>query len=101
MEYLLVIWRNSNPAMPKILYHEIGEDRYETRKIEVFDGGKIGYAYGEVEYCESNTFAPTMLSDQPYPNLNEMKNESDSWSIQISKNEFEDAWKKFGPKTEG
>ncbi|MFM1652558.1 DUF6881 domain-containing protein [Brevibacillus sp. B_LB10_24] len=83
--------------MPNIIICEIGEDGYETRKIEFFDQGKIGYAYDDIVYCEFDTAYPTGLSDQPSPNIDEYNQNSVFLAIKVSKEYFELAWKKFGP----
>jgi hypothetical protein len=40
MEYLKVEWQHDFPAYPVLIFSELGEGRYETRKIEVYADGR-------------------------------------------------------------
>ena len=44
MEYIMVKWLHSHPDEPVLLYSELDKDRWETRKVEVFADGRIGFA---------------------------------------------------------
>jgi hypothetical protein len=46
MEYIDVKWLHADPEYPIRLVSEIGPDRYETRKIELFLDGRVNYASG-------------------------------------------------------
>ncbi|WP_139489842.1 DUF6881 domain-containing protein [Brevibacillus dissolubilis] len=98
MNYHMLIWKNSSPNMPKIIIYEVGIYGYETRKLEFFDGGKIGYAYDEIEYCECEIAHPTGLSDQPSPQIDDYNQNPVFLAKAISKDYFEMAWDKFGPE---
>src|SRR6185295_1628385 len=39
MDYVKVWWKHDNPSMPTLLYSELDERRWETRKIEIFGDG--------------------------------------------------------------
>lgn len=70
-------------------YSEIGEDRYEIRKIDIWKNGKIEFAFDDIEY--GNTF----LGIEPMPSL-EVLNYEDKWgktiAQEISFKEFEQVW---------
>ncbi|WP_181138938.1 DUF6881 domain-containing protein [Streptomyces sp. Ru72] len=42
--YLKVIWHHDFPDEPVGILSEVGEDRYEVRKVEVFRGGRLDWA---------------------------------------------------------
>ena len=65
MQYIDVKWLHSHPEEPIRLVSEIGPDRYETRKIEFWSDGRVGYA------SEAGASANTCLGDQPVPALEE------------------------------
>ncbi len=44
MKYIKVKWLHSHPDEPVLLYSELDKDRWETRKVEVFADGRIGFA---------------------------------------------------------
>jgi hypothetical protein len=44
MQYIDVKWLHSHPEETIHLVSEIGPDRYETRKIEFWSDGRVGYA---------------------------------------------------------
>jgi hypothetical protein len=44
MKYIDVQWLHSNPEEPVRLVSELGPDGFETRKIELWLDGRIGYA---------------------------------------------------------
>jgi len=46
MKYLHVKWRHDLPHQPTDIYTELDDDRWETRKVEVFADGRIQYADG-------------------------------------------------------
>lgn len=48
MEYLKVEWMHQWDDEPIVIYSEIDDCRRETRKIEVFRNGRVGYATRKV-----------------------------------------------------
>jgi hypothetical protein len=44
MRYLKVVWHHDSPDDPVTIWSEIGEDGYESRKVEKFADGRLGYA---------------------------------------------------------
>src|ERR1035437_670067 len=59
--YLKVEWLHSFPDEPRWLYSELDADRNETRKVEGFPDGKLGYA------ALGKSSGGTRLSEVPIP----------------------------------
>ena len=86
MKYIRVAWRHQHAEQPIILYHELNAQRWETRKIEVFRNGHIGYASAESES------GGTGLSTEPLPELSEIAKDSQFEPAEITPEEFESIW---------
>ena len=70
------------------VYSEINNERVETRKVEIFKDGTMGFADKH-----SNNGA-TLLCDQLMPSIEEIIKDSDCKAKYISAEEFEDIWKR-------
>ncbi len=88
MRYLLVRWIHSSANEPVELYSEIDDAGWETRKVEVFPDGTIGFA-GPTEATVS-----TELGEKPIPPLEEIAADPQFQPVEISKEEFERIWAK-------
>ncbi|CAH1203852.1 hypothetical protein PAECIP111891_02448 [Paenibacillus allorhizoplanae] len=86
MEYIYVEWKHSFIDEPIILISEIDENRFETRKIEIYRNGKVGFAYQDVEVMN------TRLSIESVPSIEEIATEVDFIPKTILKEEFEKFW---------
>lgn len=86
MMYILVRWIHDDADEPLLLFSELDGDRYETRKVEIFRGGRIGLAGADVEGCVST------LGDVPVPPLDEIAS-SQFVPQEIEQDEFEAIWK--------
>jgi hypothetical protein len=71
MEYIYVEWKHSLTDEPIILISEIDENRFETRKIELYSDGKVGFAYEDVEVMNAK------LSTEPVPSIEEIATETE------------------------
>jgi hypothetical protein len=90
--YIVVEWvHDYGDEYPIKMYSELNSERYETRKIEFFSNGKVGYAYDDIEK------GGTGLGLMPVPELEEIKNDSYEKFIpkEITKKEFEEIWYKY------
>jgi uncharacterized protein DUF6881 len=47
MKYVRVGWKHQHADEPVILYGELGDDRFEVRKVEVYRNGMCRYASAE------------------------------------------------------
>ncbi|WP_394172856.1 DUF6881 domain-containing protein [Thalassotalea litorea] len=91
MRYIDVQWNHDFKDEPIRLVSEIGPDEFETRKLEFFPGGTVGYAYEDIE---SNS---TRLGIDVVPSLEEINSEQEFEGISISKSDFEQLWAKYVP----
>ncbi len=86
--YIYSKWPNNSPEYPVEFFSELDEFRNETRKIEVFSDGRIGYASNT-----KNKYG-TILGIIPVPSMNEIKSQLEFESREITKEEFEQKWLK-------
>ncbi len=87
MTYLKVIWKHEPNEYPVIMYSELDDDRYETRKVEVFGDGTFGYAY------DGGSSSMTILGEVPLPSFEEIDSDPQFEPVVISKNEFDKVWR--------
>lgn len=88
MIYLKVVWKHEDQAYPIVLYSELGENRWEVRKVEIFPDGKWTYA------SESQSTGNTILGDLPVPSLEEISANNEFEPHLITMDEFESVWNK-------
>ncbi len=86
--YIYSKWKNNPAGSPSEFYSELDAFRYETRKVEVFQNSKLGYA--------SNTMSSsgTILGIQPVPPATEIMKQPEFDIKSISKQDFEAMWTK-------
>jgi len=86
MEYIDVQWHHNSDSEPTRLVSELDSRRYETRKLEFFRNGVVGYA-------ARDTHSPgTELGIEPVPSLPEINGSSEFLGITISHALFERLW---------
>jgi hypothetical protein len=88
MNYMKVKWRHSAPDDPVLLYSELDALRWETRKVEVFADGHSTYA------STAQSVGSTRLGEMRVPPLTEIASDPQFEPVEISKDEFEQAWKR-------
>jgi hypothetical protein len=86
MQYIKVIWKHDFKEEPILLYSELGGNRWEVRKVEVFRDGSYGYAGDGREYRSG-------LGLMAVPSLDEIARDPEFEPCQISKDEFEAIWR--------
>jgi hypothetical protein len=86
MKYMLVKWTHHYDDMPVLIYSELDEDRYETRKVEIFHDGRKGYA------SEIEEFGSTGLSETEIPLISEIAEDPVLEPKEITQDEFEKVW---------
>jgi hypothetical protein len=91
MNYIDVKWRHSDPECPVRLVSELDATRKETRKLEFFPNGSVGYA------CANVASADTMLGLEPVPPLEEINANKEFEGVAMSAAEFEQLWRAHGP----
>ncbi|MYS57629.1 MULTISPECIES: DUF6881 domain-containing protein [Streptomycetaceae] len=86
MEYIRVDWIHELEDEPVTYLSEIGEGRYEIRKVQIFRDGRTEWADAEHET------ATVGLSEIPFLSLEEIDSQSEFVSSLISAEDFEQAW---------
>ncbi len=85
--YIKVIWFHQFHDEPVLLYSELDNERFETRKIEFYRDNQVGIAFEEMEFNSS------MLGTEKVPDLIEINKNPEFYGVEISKEEFEIIWK--------
>jgi hypothetical protein len=88
MNYLKIKWIHSSSDEPVLLYSEVDDQRWEVRKVEIYEDGHSGYA-GPEELGGS-----TKLGEEPIPTLPEIASDPQFDPVEITKEEFEEIWAK-------
>lgn len=91
MRYIDVEWKHNSKGEPFRLLSEIGTDNYETRKLEFFPDGSVGFA---LESAESPN---TRLGTDVVPPLEEINSQEEFEGKSMSKEQFELLWKDYVP----
>ncbi len=86
MEYIDVVWTHLDIDYPIRLISELDKLRFETRKIEVYRDGKVGYARQDTEHNG------TELGYEPVPPIEEINNSGEFVAVIIEKEDFERLW---------
>ena len=89
--YIRCEWFHDFEDEPCCIHSELDDERYETRKIEVFRDGKTTRACAEDLQSD-----PMALADQPAPSLEEVSAYTEFHMEEIGAAEFEDLWKSSG-----
>jgi uncharacterized protein DUF6881 len=85
--YVRLEWIHDHEEEPRFIYSELDDERYETRKIEVFKDGRTVKV--SEEHPESGS---TGLADLAYPSLEEINAQEEFHMEEITAAEFEDLW---------
>jgi hypothetical protein len=89
MQYLKVAWIHDFDDEPSLIYSEIDDQRYETRKIEIYKDDSFGLAGKTLE------FGGTRLGLEPVPEIDEIKDDTQFVPQYITPDEFEGAWSEY------
>ncbi len=84
--YIRVNWIHTYPDEPIEIYSEFDEDRWETRKIEIFRDGTASYASS----TENN--GTSMLAKVPISSLKEINSDPQFQAVEITREEFQLLW---------
>lgn len=87
MKYIKVTWIHDLPHEPIVLYSELNDARWETRKVEVFADERKGFA----DQVQSSP--GTALGEEPIPELSEISTDPQFQPVEISSEEFDSIWK--------
>jgi hypothetical protein len=87
MLYVKVSWAHKLPDDPVVYFSELGEDRYETRKVQVYRDGRMEWADAR---HETGTVG---LSEIAFPPLGEIAAQAEFFPSVIDAGEFEVVWR--------
>ena len=90
-EYIDVQWRHRSDADPTRLVSELDEQRMETRKLEFFEDGRVGYAWAD------HTAHGTELGLAPVPPLTEINADPEFVGTTITAADFDALWLEHVP----
>jgi hypothetical protein len=93
MEFIDVAWRHHKVEDPVRLVSELNSGRYETRKLEFFPDGRVGFASSE---ASSNN---TELGVVPVPSVEEINSDPQFHASNIERQEFEALWLQYAKNT--
>ena len=86
--YIYSKWKNPPKGSPIEFHSELDESRFEIRKVEVFQNGKLGYA------SKTESMPDTRLGITPVPSLAEIMSQPEFDAKTITKQQFETMWNK-------
>ncbi len=90
--HIKVHWHHDNPDEPNLLYSEVEDDGYESRKVEEHRSGRLDFAESD------RSSGDTRLGELPVPNMEEISKQGEFTPSLITKKEFEEIWKKANPE---
>jgi hypothetical protein len=88
MKYIRVRWKHTNPDEPVWIFSEVESDGGESRKLECFMNGFCDFA------SPAESSGTTKLSTQHLPEMTELGRDAEFEPVEITKEEFEEVWKK-------
>ena len=88
MKYIRVRWKHTNPDEPVWIFSEVESDGAELRKLECFKNGFCDFAR------PGESTGTTKLSTQHMPEMAELARDSEFEPVEITKEEFEEVWRK-------
>jgi hypothetical protein len=88
MTFMKAWWHHDSADLPVLLFSELDAERWETRSVEVFRDGRIGYA------SATESAGPTMLGQLPVPELDEIRADPEFDAEEITREEFEAVWER-------
>ncbi|WP_155055603.1 DUF6881 domain-containing protein [Streptomyces blattellae] len=86
MQYWKVIWHHDFEEESVVFFSEIGEDGYETRKVQEYRDGRLLYTDG------SNDNTAIGLSEIPVGDIEDVAAQPEFSAFVITEAEFEAAW---------
>lgn len=90
--YIRVHWLHNLPDEPIDLWSELDDQRYETRKIEYFPDGSVGFA------SHQESVGGTRLGKIPIPSLSDIAKDTQFKPQVVTKDLFEERWSARHPQ---
>ncbi|GAA2409793.1 hypothetical protein GCM10010420_42980 [Streptomyces glaucosporus] len=88
MEYWRVEWHHDFGGEPVLFFHEIGPDRWETRRVQGYQDGRLlradaGHEAGDV-----------LLAEVPFGDIADVAAQEEFSARVIDRHEFEAVWRR-------
>jgi len=88
VEYWKVEWHHGFEKEPVLFHHEIGPDRWETRRVQGYRDGRLLRADAEHETAEVG------LGEIPFGDIADVAAQEEFSARVSSRPEFEEAWRR-------
>ena len=88
VRYVKVVWEHDHADEPVLFLSELGEDDYETRKVQTYRDGRSEWADAEHESDAA------FLTEVPFPSVEEISEQPECSAEAITAEEFERAWRR-------
>jgi hypothetical protein len=88
MRYWKIYWHHDSPDEPVAIYSEIDPDDYESRRVEEFRNGRVGWADKKGEH------GGTSLAYIKFEDIEAVREQPEFSAFAISEGEFEGAWQR-------
>ncbi|WP_231950382.1 DUF6881 domain-containing protein [Allokutzneria albata] len=82
-----MLWKHDFENEPVLIYSEIGDDGYESRKVEVYRDGRHDFADEG-----GSSSGSTVLGEKPVPDLQSIADQGEFSPELIDLEEFERVW---------
>ncbi|WP_194838783.1 hypothetical protein [Nocardia sp. XZ_19_369] len=86
MRYVKVIWHHNFDDEPLYYLHEVGDDNYETRRVQIYRDGHREWA------DENHETATAGLAEIPIAPVDEIASHPEFDAAEIARDEFETEW---------
>ena len=87
MRYIHCLWIHAHPEEPVVLVSEVDVKWYETRKVEIWRNGRMGWA------GKNGSSQGTQLSVYPLGTVEEINSDREFSAMEITMEDFERYWK--------
>ncbi|MEU7765081.1 hypothetical protein AB0B25_08155 [Nocardia sp. NPDC049190] len=86
MRYVKVTWHHDFDDEPVYYFHEVGDDNYETRRVQTYRDGHSEWA------DETHETASAGVAEIPIAPPEEIAGQPEFEAVHISQEEFEQQW---------
>lgn len=86
MRYVKVTWNHDFDDEPTIYFHEVGDDNWETRRVQVYRDGHLEWA------DESHETATAGLAEIEIAPIDQISSQPEFEAAEVSQAEFEFQW---------
>lgn len=85
--YQRVKWHHDSDDYPLVLYSEVTDAGFESRKVDEYRDGRLDFADG------SRSKGSTILSEKTMPSLEAIAQQTEFSASSMTREEFEEVWR--------